>query len=86
MITTILFIHLLQHSIFLLYTRVILTQTLLTSVQSLSRGTVVSVGFILIVFSSIRLFKELPPRKRKHRMKNTLGYGVCFTYRHLHNR
>lgn len=64
MITTMLFIHFLQHNIFLLHTRVILTQTSLTSVQSLSRGTVVSVGFILIVFSSIRLFKELPPRKQ----------------------
>lgn len=64
MITTMLFIHLLQHNIFLLHTRVILTRTSLTSVQSLSRGTVVSVGFILIVFSSIRLFKELPPRKQ----------------------
>lgn len=64
MITTMLFIHLLQHNISLLHTRIIPTQTSLTSVQSLSRGTVVSVGFILIVFSSIRLFKELPPRKQ----------------------
>lgn len=32
-----------------------------TSVQSLRRRTVVSVGLMLIVFSSIKLFKELPP-------------------------
>lgn len=32
-----------------------------TSVQSLRRSTVVSVGLMLIVFSSIKLFKELPP-------------------------
>lgn len=38
---------------------------LLTSVQSFRSGTTVSVGLILIVFSSIRLFREFPPRKRR---------------------
>lgn len=37
----------------------------LTSVQSFRRDTVVSVGLILIVFSSIRLFREFPPRGKK---------------------
>ena len=36
---------------------------LLTSVQSFRRDTVVSVGLMLIVFNSIRLFSEFPPRK-----------------------
>lgn len=39
--------------------------TPLTSVQSFRSGTVVSVGLILIVFSSIKLFREFPPRRRR---------------------
>lgn len=37
------------------------TTQALTSVQSLSRDTVVSVGLMLMVFSSMRLFREFPP-------------------------
>ena len=40
-------------------------ETLLTSVESFRRDTVVSVGLMLIVFNSIRLFREFPPRKKK---------------------
>lgn len=36
----------------------------LTSVQSLRSNAFVSVGLMLIVFSSIKLFKELPPMQK----------------------
>lgn len=36
-----------------------------TSVQSLRSSTVVSVGLMLMLFSSIKLFKELPPGLEK---------------------
>lgn len=44
-----------------------------TSVQSLSRRTVVSVGLMFIVFSSIKLFKELPPVCSRKKIKDELS-------------
>ena len=43
-----------------------MTLGFLTSVQSVSRGTAVSVGLMVIVFNSIRLFRELPPTHESH--------------------
>lgn len=40
-----------------------------TSVQSLRSSTVVSVGLMLMVFSSIKLFKEPPPGLKKNKRK-----------------
>lgn len=47
-----------------------------TSVQSLSRRTVVSVGLMFIVLSSIKLFKELPPAYEKYMYISSQYYTI----------